>query len=170
MLGGTSGTAVGSSALTSSYGTAATTGAGGLPSSLTSALPNGASAMSAALVGSGGTSGVGVGVSGGGGSSVGSGGGSGSSGPVGGSGGGGVMGLSSISALVPNSIGGISSSLSSHAIQSMNTAASAYGAGPTSVEKLLSGTSGIAGGIPPLPVNIHTMKSMPSALSQVNYF
>lgn len=174
MLGGTSGTAVGSSALTSSYGTAATTGAGGLPSSLTSTLPNGAGAMSAALVGSGGSSGagvgVGVGVTGGGGSSVGSGGGSGGSGPGGGGGGGGVMGLSSISALVPNSIGGISSSLSSHAIQSMNTAASAYGAGPTSVEKLLSGTSGIAGGIPPLPVNIHTMKSMPSALSQVNYF
>ncbi|XP_050317259.1 RIMS-binding protein 2 isoform X10 [Bactrocera neohumeralis] len=166
VLGGTSGTAVGSSALTSSYGTAATTGAGGLPSSLTSTLPNGASAMSAALVGSGGSGGVGVGVSAGGGSSVGSGGGSGGSGPGGGGGGGGVMGLSSISALVPNSIGGISSSLSSHAIQSMNTAASAYGAGPTSVEKLLSGTSGIAGGIPPLPVNIHTMKSMPSALSQ----
>ncbi|CAD6996230.1 unnamed protein product [Ceratitis capitata] len=159
VLGGTSGTAVGSSALTSSYGTAATTGAGGLPSSLTSTLPNGAGAMSAALVGSGCSSGIGVG--GGGGS-----GGSGPGGGGGGGGGGGVMGLSSISTLVPNSIGGISSSLSSHAIQSMNAAASAYGAGPTSVEKLLSGTSGIAGGIPPLPVNIHTMKSMPSALSQ----
>lgn len=79
-------------------------------------------------------------------------------------------GLTSISALVPNSIGGISSSLSSHAI----TAASAYGtaagsgAGTSAVDKLLSGTSGITG-IPPLPVNIHTMKSMPSALSQVNY-
>lgn len=77
-------------------------------------------------------------------------------------------GLSSISAqLVPNSIGGagISSSLSSHAIQSLNAAA--YGAGQTSVEKLLSGTSGMTG-IPPLPVNIHTMKAMPTALSQVN--
>lgn len=77
-------------------------------------------------------------------------------------------GLSSISAqLVPNSIGGtgISSSLSSHAIQSLN--ATAYGAGQTSVEKLLSGTSGMTG-IPPLPVNIHTMKAMPTALSQVN--
>lgn len=77
-------------------------------------------------------------------------------------------GLTSISALVPNSIGGISSSLSSHAI----TAASAYGAagsgaGSSAIDKLLSGTSGITG-IPPLPVNIHTMKSMPSALSQVN--
>lgn len=77
-------------------------------------------------------------------------------------------GLSSISAqLVPNSISGagISSSLSSHAIQSLNAAA--YGAGQTSVEKLLSGTSGMTG-IPPLPVNIHTMKAMPTALSQVN--
>lgn len=78
-------------------------------------------------------------------------------------------GYSSISAFVPNSIGGISSSLSSHAI----TAASAYGAagsgpGTSAVDKLLSGTSGITG-IPQLPVNIHTMKSMPSALSQVNY-
>lgn len=80
-------------------------------------------------------------------------------------------GLTSISALVPNSIGGISSSMSSHAITAA-AASAAYGhagAGHTSaVDKLLSGTSGIAG-IPPLPVNIHTMKSMPSALSQVNY-
>lgn len=78
-------------------------------------------------------------------------------------GGGGQGGLSSISALVPNSISGISSSLSSHAIQSMQ-----YGTGQTSVEKLLNGTSGITG-IPPLPVNIHTMKAMPTALSQVNH-
>lgn len=74
-------------------------------------------------------------------------------------------GHTSISGLVPNSISGISSSLSSHAIQSLQSAA--YGAGQTSVEKLLSGTSGITG-IPPLPVNIHTMKAMPTALSQVN--
>lgn len=77
----------------------------------------------------------------------------------------GVGGHSSISALVPNSISGISSSLSSQAIQSLNAAA--YGGGQSSVEKLLSGTSGITG-IPPLPVNIHTMKAMPTALSQVN--
>ncbi|XP_064550324.1 uncharacterized protein Rbp isoform X11 [Drosophila montana] len=75
----------------------------------------------------------------------------------------GVGGLSSISAMVPNSISGISSSLSSQAIQSLNAAA--YGGGQSSVEKLLSGTSGITG-IPPLPVNIHTMKAMPTALSQ----
>lgn len=79
-------------------------------------------------------------------------------------------GLTSISALVPNSIGGISSSLSSHAITAASaygTAAGSSGAGTSAVDKLLSGTSGITG-IPPLPVNIHTMKSMPSALSQVN--
>lgn len=84
------------------------------------------------------------------------------------SGGGGMVGvgptggLTSISALVPNPISGIPSSLSSHGIQSMQ-----YGVGQTSVEKLLSGTSGISG-IPPLPVNIHAMKAMPTALSQVN--
>lgn len=85
---------------------------------------------------------------------------------AGGGGGGGGGHTTSISGLVPNSISGISSSLSSHAIQSLQSAA--YGAGQTSVEKLLSGgTSGITG-IPPLPVNIHTMKAMPTALSQVN--
>lgn len=123
----------------------------GYSSALTSTLPNGGS-------GSGGGSGGGA---------------TGQSGVVSShsgtsSSGHGGPGLTSISALMPNSIGGISSSLSSHAI----TAASAYGGGggtgSSAVDKLLSGSSGIAG-IPPLPVNIHTMKSMPSALSQVNY-
>ncbi|KAI8044782.1 hypothetical protein M5D96_000954 [Drosophila gunungcola] len=139
--GGGSGGGGGISALSSGYSS--------LPHSLASTLPNGGASTSlsgtslgshsvaaaAAAAGSGGMAG-------------------------GGGGGGGVGGLSSISALVPNSISGISSSLSSHAIQAMQ-----YGTGQTSVEKLLSGTSGITG-IPPLPVNIHTMKAMPTALSQ----
>lgn len=87
-------------------------------------------------------------------------------------------GHTSISTMGANSLGGgitgtgISSSISSHALQSMNTAGHLYGgSGQTTVEKLLmSGSSGLAG-ISPLPVNIHTMKSMPpSALSQVKYF
>lgn len=75
-------------------------------------------------------------------------------------------GLSSISGIVPNSIGGISSSLSSHAIT-----AAAYGAAGTgsTVDKLFGGGTAGMPSIPSLPVNIHTMKSMPSALSQVNY-
>lgn len=136
-MGGASGGGV--SALSSGYSS--------LPQSLASTLGNGAStSLSGTSVGS--QSAAAAAAAG-----------------VGGGGAGGTGGLSSISALMPNSISGISSSLSSHALQSMNAAA--YGGGQTSVEKLLSGTSGITG-IPPLPVNIHTMKAMPTALSQVN--
>lgn len=136
VLGGASGGGV--SAVSSGYSS--------LPQSLASTLGNGAStSLSGTSVGSQSAAAAAAAAA----SGVGTGGG----------------GLSSISALMPNSISGISSSLSSHALQSMNAAA--YGGGQSSVEKLLSGTSGITG-IPPLPVNIHTMKAMPTALSQVN--
>ncbi|XP_051862419.1 uncharacterized protein LOC117573526 isoform X14 [Drosophila albomicans] len=139
VLGGASGGGV--SALSSGYSS--------LPQSLASTLANGATSnsLSGTSVGSAAAAAAAAG------------------GAMDGGGGGGGRGggHTSISGLVPNSISGISSSLSSHAIQSLQSAA--YGVGQTSVEKLLSGTSGITG-IPPLPVNIHTMKAMPTALSQ----
>jgi len=150
VLGGGGGSGGGISALSSGYSS--------LPQSLASTLPNGGGGASTSLSGTSlGSHSVAAAAALAASSSAGS-------GCIGGGGGGGGVGggLSSISALVPNSISGISSSLSSHAIQSMQ-----YGTGQTSVEKLLSGTSGITG-IPPLPVNIHTMKAMPTALSQVN--